>query len=51
MKRYLIGVIVALVSALAFASLASAQAATAVKVSLSEFKVECRARLLPPAPK
>jgi LPXTG-motif cell wall-anchored protein len=40
MKRYLIGVIVALVSALAFASLASARAATEVKVALSEFKVE-----------
>ena len=40
MKRYLIGVIAALVSALAFASLANAQAATAVKVTLSEFTVE-----------
>ena len=40
MKRYLIGVIVALVRALAFASMASAQAATAVTVTLSEFQVD-----------
>jgi LPXTG-motif cell wall-anchored protein len=40
MQRLLIGIVLALVSGLVFAGLASAQAATTVKVSLSEFKVE-----------
>lgn len=40
MNRFLIGVILALVAAVSFVSIAGAQAATTVKVSLSEFKVD-----------